>query len=103
MLLVHDEEADADEPRRDASSPHIGRGVGQQRHAERLHHEEEGQEEGDEPAEDGVEAIEYSLDGGEWLAYEAPVEIAEPGEHTVAYAPAGEHDDVPEISFTLAG
>ncbi len=56
-----------------------------------------------EPAEDGVEAIEYSLDGGEWLAYEGPVEIADAGEHTVAYAPAGEHDDAPEISFTLAG
>ena len=52
---------------------------------------------------DGVDAIEYSLDGGEWQAYEAPVEIAEAGEHTVAYAPAGEHDDAPEITFTVAG
>lgn len=56
-----------------------------------------------EPAVDGVEAIEYSLDGGEWLAYEGPVEIADAGEHTVAYAPAGEHDDAPEITFTVAG
>ncbi|MCM3659756.1 hypothetical protein M3148_01920 [Georgenia satyanarayanai] len=56
-----------------------------------------------EPAEDGVEAIEYSLDDGEWLAYEGPVEIAEPGTYTVSYAPAGEHDDAPEISFTVAG
>lgn len=56
-----------------------------------------------EPAVDGVEAIEYSLDGGEWSAYAGPVEIVEPGEHTVAYAPAGEHDDAPEIAFTVAG
>ncbi|WP_152190770.1 hypothetical protein [Georgenia satyanarayanai] len=52
---------------------------------------------------DGVDAIEYSLDGGEWLAYEGPVEIADAGSHTVAYAPAGEHDDAPEITFTVAG
>ncbi|PYF98297.1 hypothetical protein SAMN05216184_11241 [Georgenia satyanarayanai] len=56
-----------------------------------------------EPTDDGIDAIEYSLDGGEWTAYEAPVEITEPGEHTVAYAPAGEHDDAPEITFTVAG
>lgn len=56
-----------------------------------------------EATEDGVESIEYSLDDGEWLAYEGPVEIAEPGTHTVSYAPAGEHDDAPEITFTVAG
>lgn len=56
-----------------------------------------------EPAADGVEAVEYSLDGGEWVAYEGPVEITGAGEHTVAYAPAGEREDAPQITVTLAG
>ncbi|QDB79903.1 hypothetical protein FE251_11345 [Georgenia wutianyii] len=56
-----------------------------------------------EPAADGVEAVEYSLDGGEWVTYEGPVEITGAGSHTVAYAPAGERDDAPQITFTLAG
>ncbi len=56
-----------------------------------------------EAAEDGVDSIEYSLDGGDWQPYEGPVELAEPGTYTVAYAPAGEHDDAPEITVTVAG
>jgi len=33
----------------------------------------------------GVERIEYSLDGGDWQTYQAPIEIATPGMHTFEY------------------
>ena len=33
----------------------------------------------------GVDTVEYSLDGGDWTAYTAPVVVSTPGEHTVAY------------------
>ncbi|MBB5906356.1 ThuA domain-containing protein [Actinoalloteichus hymeniacidonis] len=33
----------------------------------------------------GVGSVEWSLDGGEWTAYEAPVEISGDGEHTLLY------------------
>ncbi|MBF9133232.1 DUF1080 domain-containing protein [Plantactinospora sp. S1510] len=35
--------------------------------------------------ESGVERIEYSLDGGSYAAYTAPVTVNQPGQHTVSY------------------
>ncbi|MBD8063309.1 OmpL47-type beta-barrel domain-containing protein [Oceanitalea stevensii] len=36
-------------------------------------------------ADSGVDTVEYALDGGDWTAYTAPVEVTEPGAHTVDY------------------
>lgn len=59
-----------------------------------------------EAVEDGVEAVEYSLDGGDWLTYDGAVELTEPGTYTVAFAGVdaeGERGEEQEISFTVAG
>ncbi|MEV0557128.1 MULTISPECIES: OmpL47-type beta-barrel domain-containing protein [Streptomyces] len=53
----------------------------------------------------GVEAIEYSLDGGPYLAYTAPVVVDRVGAHTVAYRArdkAGNTSDARTVSFTVA-
>ncbi|MGW0650152.1 OmpL47-type beta-barrel domain-containing protein [Streptomyces umbrinus] len=53
----------------------------------------------------GVEAIEYSLDGGPYLAYTAPVVVDRVGAHTVAYRArdkAGNTSDARSVSFTVA-
>ncbi|MGP4049836.1 OmpL47-type beta-barrel domain-containing protein [Streptomyces sp. 2A115] len=53
----------------------------------------------------GVAAIEYSLDGGPYLAYTAPVLVDRVGAHTVAYRAsdkAGNTADARTVSFTVA-
>ncbi|MEU3793576.1 family 16 glycoside hydrolase [Streptomyces fructofermentans] len=53
----------------------------------------------------GVAAIEYSLDGGPYLAYTAPVVVDRAGAHTVAYRArdkAGNTSDARSVSFTVA-
>ncbi len=53
----------------------------------------------------GVAAIEYSLDGGPYLAYTAPVVVDRAGAHTVAYRArdkAGNTSDARTVSFTVA-
>ena len=53
----------------------------------------------------GVEAIEYSLDSGPYLAYTAPVVVDRAGAHTVAYRArdkAGNTSDARSVSFTVA-
>ncbi|WP_031510429.1 OmpL47-type beta-barrel domain-containing protein [Streptomyces megasporus] len=52
----------------------------------------------------GVERIEYSLDGGPYLAYTAPVTIDRPGHHTVAYRAtdkAGNTSEAKRVTFTV--
>ena len=52
----------------------------------------------------GVEAIEYSLDGGPYLAYTAPVVVDRAGAHTVAYRArdkAGNTSDARTANFTV--
>ncbi|WP_168202603.1 ThuA domain-containing protein [Georgenia wutianyii] len=54
----------------------------------------------------GVETLEYSLDGGEWVAYAGAVEVSAPGEHTVAFRAtdaAGNTSEQGELTFTVAG
>ncbi|MFD4563137.1 OmpL47-type beta-barrel domain-containing protein [Streptomyces sp. NPDC058467] len=53
----------------------------------------------------GVAAIEYSLDGGPYLAYSAPVVVDRVGAHTVAYRAtdrAGNTAEPRTVSFTVA-
>ncbi|WP_192583306.1 OmpL47-type beta-barrel domain-containing protein [Streptomyces albicerus] len=53
----------------------------------------------------GVAAIEYSLDGGPYLTYTAPVVVDRVGAHTVAYRAsdkAGNTSDARTVSFTVA-
>ncbi|WP_369250668.1 family 16 glycoside hydrolase [Streptomyces sp. R41] len=53
----------------------------------------------------GVAAIEYSLDGGPYLAYSAPVLVDRVGAHTVAYRAsdkAGNMSQPRAVSFTVA-
>ncbi|MEU1195247.1 family 16 glycoside hydrolase [Streptomyces sp. NPDC005813] len=53
----------------------------------------------------GVAAIEYSLDGGPYLAYSAPVVVDRVGAHTVAYRAsdkAGNTSEARTVSFTVA-
>ncbi|MEE6280721.1 glycoside hydrolase family 97 catalytic domain-containing protein [Georgenia sunbinii] len=53
----------------------------------------------------GVELVEVSVDGGEWTAYDGPVEVSEPGEHNVSYRAtdvAGNVSEAASVSFTIA-
>ncbi|MFI6494496.1 OmpL47-type beta-barrel domain-containing protein [Streptomyces sp. NPDC050564] len=53
----------------------------------------------------GVAAVEYSLDGGPYLAYSAPVLVDRVGAHTVAYRAsdkAGNTSEPRTVSFTVA-
>ncbi|MFI1697512.1 OmpL47-type beta-barrel domain-containing protein [Streptomyces bobili] len=53
----------------------------------------------------GVAAVEYSLDGGPYLAYAAPVVVDRAGTHTVAYRAtdrAGNTSAARDVSFTVA-
>ncbi|MFD3314725.1 OmpL47-type beta-barrel domain-containing protein [Streptomyces sp. NPDC058694] len=59
----------------------------------------------DEHHGSGIAAIEYSLDGGPYLAYTAPVVVDRVGAHTVAYRArdkAGNTSDARTVSFTVA-
>ncbi|MFE4051148.1 OmpL47-type beta-barrel domain-containing protein [Streptomyces sp. YIM B13518] len=52
----------------------------------------------------GVAAVEYSLDGGPYLAYTAPVVVDRAGRHTVAYRASDEAGNTSEpltVSFTV--
>ncbi len=51
--------------------------------------------------ESGVETVEYSLDGGEYAAYDAPVTVSEPGEHTVDYRATDAAGNTGEGSVSL--
>ncbi|WP_299275596.1 ThuA domain-containing protein, partial [uncultured Georgenia sp.] len=62
--------------------------------------------EADDGAGSGVETVEYSLDGGQWVTYEGEVEVSEPGSHTVAFRAtdaAGNTSEVQELRFAVAG
>jgi hypothetical protein len=53
----------------------------------------------------GVALTEYALDGGGWQPYTAPVTVAAPGQHTVAYRStdaAGNVETAKQVSFTIA-
>ncbi|ROT29456.1 DUF1080 domain-containing protein [Micromonospora sp. HM5-17] len=53
----------------------------------------------------GVERIEYSLDGGAYGTYSAPVTVNSPGQHTVTYRAtdqAGNTSTPQSVSFTVA-
>ncbi|WP_399933132.1 OmpL47-type beta-barrel domain-containing protein [Streptomyces kanamyceticus] len=53
----------------------------------------------------GIARIEYSLDGGPYLAYEAPVVVDRVGRHTVAYRAsdkAGNTAEARTVSFTVS-
>ncbi|WP_414079865.1 OmpL47-type beta-barrel domain-containing protein [Streptomyces sp. KN37] len=53
----------------------------------------------------GIAKIEYSLDGGPYLAYEAPVVVDRVGRHTVAYRAsdkAGNTAEARTVSFTVS-
>lgn len=57
----------------------------------------------DEQGGSGVESIEYQV-GSQWLPYTAPVEFAEPGEHTISYRAtdaAGNVSPVRSTTFTV--
>ena len=51
----------------------------------------------------GVESVEYSLDGGEYVAYEEPISVAEVGEHTVDFRATDVAGNTAEdsVSFTV--
>src|SRR5690606_32731967 len=54
----------------------------------------------------GVETLEYSLDGGDWVAYSGAVEVSAPGDHTVAFRAtdaAGNTSEAGELTFAVAG
>ncbi|MGV9883925.1 OmpL47-type beta-barrel domain-containing protein [Streptomyces sp. NPDC003006] len=56
-------------------------------------------------ADSGVAKVEYSLDGGPYLAYEAPVVVDRVGRHTVAYRAsdkAGNTAEAKSVSFTIS-
>ncbi len=53
----------------------------------------------------GVEKVEYSLDGGPYLAYTAPVIVDRVGHHTIAHRAtdkAGNTSEAQKASFTIA-
>ncbi|RBL83247.1 glycosyl hydrolase, partial [Streptomyces cavourensis] len=53
----------------------------------------------------GVDKVEYSLDGGPYLAYTAPVLVDRVGHHTVAHRAtdkAGNTSEAKRVSFTVA-
>jgi hypothetical protein len=55
-------------------------------------------------AESGVAKVEYSLDGGAYADYSAPVQVSGVGQHTVAYRAtdkAGNTSAVKSVSFTV--
>ncbi|MFD6433275.1 OmpL47-type beta-barrel domain-containing protein [Streptomyces venezuelae] len=55
-------------------------------------------------ADSGVDKVEYSLDGGPYLAYESPVVVDRVGRHTVAYRAsdkAGNASEAKTASFTV--
>ncbi len=59
----------------------------------------------DEHGGSGVAAIEYSLDGGPYLAYTAPVVVDRVGAHSLAYRArdeAGNTSEARTVSFTVA-
>ncbi|GGZ38628.1 OmpL47-type beta-barrel domain-containing protein [Streptomyces poonensis] len=59
----------------------------------------------DEHGGSGVAAVEYSLDGGPYLAYTAPVVVDRVGAHSVAYRAsdkAGNTAEARTVSFTVA-
>ena len=52
----------------------------------------------------GVATVEYSLDGAPYAAYTGPVEVDQPGDHTVAYRAtdnAGNTSEPRSVSFTV--
>ncbi len=54
----------------------------------------------------GVDRIDYAVDGAGWTAYEAPVLVDEPGDHTVRYRAtdkAGNVSQEQSVSFTVVG
>lgn len=54
----------------------------------------------------GVDRIDYAVNAGSWTAYEAPVHIDEPGEHTVRYRAtdkAGNTSQERSVTFTIVG
>nr|WP_152193118.1 hypothetical protein [Georgenia satyanarayanai] len=57
----------------------------------------------DEDGGSGVDTVEYSLDGAAFAAYSAPVEVSEPGEHTVDYRATDVAGNTAEgtVSFTV--
>ncbi|MCP3787119.1 DUF1080 domain-containing protein [Micromonospora sp. A3M-1-15] len=55
--------------------------------------------------ESGVGKVEYSLDGGAYAAYGAPVTVNQAGQHTVSYRAtdrAGNTSSAQQVSFTVA-
>jgi plastocyanin len=55
--------------------------------------------------ESGVARVEYSLDGGAYTAYSAPLTVTQPGQHTVSYRAtdkAGNTSAAQSVSFTVA-
>ncbi|MGK5739955.1 OmpL47-type beta-barrel domain-containing protein [Micromonospora sp. URMC 103] len=53
----------------------------------------------------GVDKVEYSLDGGPYGVYSAPVSVSQPGQHTVSYRAtdkAGNTSAAQSVSFTVA-
>ncbi|MEE6282838.1 OmpL47-type beta-barrel domain-containing protein [Georgenia sunbinii] len=59
-----------------------------------------------EATADDVETVEYSINDGDWLAYDGVVEVDEPGSYTVSFAGvdgAGERSEPQEISFEVTG
>ncbi|PYF97279.1 Copper binding protein, plastocyanin/azurin family [Georgenia satyanarayanai] len=57
----------------------------------------------DEDGGSGVDTVEYSLDGGEYAAYSAPLEVTEPGAHTVDFRATDVAGNTGEgsVSFTV--
>lgn len=54
----------------------------------------------------GVDRIDYAVDGGSWTAYEAPVLVDTPGDHTVSYRAtdkAGNVSQEESVAFTVVG
>ncbi|MFE9654966.1 OmpL47-type beta-barrel domain-containing protein [Micromonospora sp. NPDC006431] len=54
--------------------------------------------------ESGVDRVEYSLDGGAYTAYSAPVTVNHPGQHTVTYRAtdkAGNTSSPQSVAFTV--
>ena len=54
--------------------------------------------------ESGVDRVEYSLDGGAYAGYSAPVTVNQPGQHTVSYRAtdkAGNTSAAQSVSFTV--
>ncbi|MET8312030.1 family 16 glycoside hydrolase [Micromonospora sp. NPDC005173] len=54
--------------------------------------------------ESGVDRVEYSLDGGPYAGYSAPVTVSQPGQHTLSYRAtdkAGNTSAAQSVSFTV--